>query len=423
MNHPCLNPLRRSWTSVPAVVRHNLILDFNSAIFYGIFISAISTFVPVIARRLGASPLLLSLIVAAPAIGNIIAVLASHYLQQRRRMPFMVAAWSIGRGLFLLMPFVTAPAPFVLIVVAHWLIVSLSITGYVEVMRAIYPDALRGRAMAYGRVGFTACATVMTPLFGQLLDAWSYQILFPFAALFGVLSGVTFGQVTYIEEVAATRQDCLKPWRIFLQDARYRAYSIAFMIYGIGTLLTAPLIPLLLVDELHLNYSQVGLLGMISSIFWTVFYVVWGRAVDRRGGLWTVQINFVLTIFVSLAFFLAQDMWLLAVAYIFTGITLAGVDLGWMNAIMQFARKEEISHYTALHAFLVGVRGTVAPFAGTALIALPVIGLRGVFLLSALCILLGWLLVRRVAVPPKPIGERAGGNETRDVLGNLEDYF
>ena len=120
------------------------------------------------------------------------------------------------------MPFVAAPAPFVLIVVAHWLIVSLSITGYVEVMRAIYPDALRGRAMAYVRVGFTACATVMTPLFGQLLDAWSYQMLFPFAALFGVLSGVTFGQVTYEEEVAATRHDWLKPWRIFLQDARYR---------------------------------------------------------------------------------------------------------------------------------------------------------------------------------------------------------
>ena len=71
-------------------------------------------------------------------------------------------------------------------------------------------------------------------------------------------------------------------------------------------------------------------------------------------------------------------MWLLAVAYIFTGITLAGVDLGWMNAIMQFAHKEEISHYTALHAFLVGVRGTVAPFAGTALIALPVIDRKSV---------------------------------------------
>jgi hypothetical protein len=72
-----------------------------------------------------------------------------------------------------------------------------------------------------------------------------------------------------------------------------------------------------------------------------------------------------------------------------------------MNAIMQFARKEDVSHYTALHAFLVGVRGMIAPFAGTALIAIPWIGLRGVFLFSAVLILASWLLARRVSVPEK----------------------
>ena len=170
MTYPFIRTLRQNWTAVPAVVRRNLILDFNTAVFYGVFLAGIINFVPVVARRLGANPFLLSLIVAAPAIGNLIAVFGAHYLQQRRKLPFMVAAWSIGRGLFLLMAFVTAPVPFVLIVVVHWLIVSLPVTGYVEIMRAIYPDAMRGRAMAFVRVGFTACATVMIPLFGQLLD-------------------------------------------------------------------------------------------------------------------------------------------------------------------------------------------------------------------------------------------------------------
>jgi len=121
--------------------------------------------------------------------------------------------------------------------------------------------------------------------------------------------------------------------------------------------------------------------------------------VDRRGGFWTIRINFILTIFVSLAFCLAHDMWLAAVGYVFTGITVAGIDLGWMNAIMQFARKDQISDYAALHAGLVGLRGIAAPLAGTALMAVPWIGLRGVFLLSAVLILMGWLLVRRVTVP------------------------
>lgn len=393
-----LKSLQRTWLSIPAVLRRNFILDFNSAIFYGIFLAGIITFVPVIARRLGASPLQLALITAMPALGNFIALAASSYLQRHRKLPFMMLAWSIGRGLFVLMLFVTTPELFVLLVVAHWLIVSLCVTGYVEVISSIYPAAIRGRAMAYVRVGFTACATLMTPLFGQWLDTWGYQILFPSAALFGVLSGLTFGQVKYEETLVATPRDWLTPLRLLGHDARYRVYSIAFSLYGAAMLLISPIIPLLLVDELNLSNAQVGWLGMINSIAWMLFYIVWGQSIDRRGGLWTIKINFVLTLVVPLAFFFAQDLWLLALAQIFLGITVAGTDLGWMNAIMQFARKEDIGHYTAAHAFLIGVRGAIAPFIGTALITLEWIGLRGVFLLAALLIVISWLIVRTVQV-------------------------
>lgn len=391
--------LRQSWAGIAPVVRRNFVLDFYSAIFYGAFISAINTFVPVVARRLGADALMLSLIAAAPAVGNIIAVLAAHLLQQRRKMPFMVAAWTIGRGLFLLAPFIVAPEPFVFIVVLHWLWVSIPVTGYVEVMREIYPAAIRGSLMAYVRVGFTATATILTPLVGQLLDVWSYQVLFPVAAIFGVLSGIAFGRVTYADVPAPAQHDLWQPWRVFRRDKCFRDYSIAFMFCGFGYLLISPLIPIMLVDELHLNYGEVGFLGMVNSIFWMLFYIVWGRAVDRRGGLWAVQINLFLTVFISLAFFFATNLWLVMLAYIVTGITVAGTDLGWMNAIMQFARKDDVSDYTALHAFLVGVRGIVAPLLGTVLMTIPWIGLRGVFLLSAFVILIGWWRMRYVAIP------------------------
>ena len=401
MTNVFIAALRRYWNSAPADLRHNFSLDLTAAVLVGVYVAAINTFVPVVARRLGASPFLLSLITAAPAAGNILAVLSAPYLQGRHKMPYMVAAWTFGRGLFLLMPFVVLPLPFALIVVAHWLIVSLPLPGYVEIMQRIYPDAYRGRAMAYVRVGFTACITLMTPLFGRLLDVWSYRYLFPLVAVFGILAGLMFGGVKYTEVIRRTRQGVLEPWRVLWQDARYRDYSIALFIYGFGSLLTAPLIPILLVDELHLNYSQVGWLGMVNSIFWMLFYIVWGRTVDRRGGFWTIRVNFILTMAIPLAFFGARDIRLAALGYIFTGITVAGVDLGWMNAIMQFARRDQVSDYTAVHAGLVGLRGMTAPLMGTALMTVPWIGLRGVFLLSAFLILLGWLLSLRVTVPER----------------------
>jgi sugar phosphate permease len=174
---------------------------------------------------------------------------------------------------------------------------------------------------------------------------------------------------------------------------------VAITCWGVGNLIMAPLVPLLLVDELRLSYSQVGLLGLVNSAFWMVFYVIWGRAVDRRGGLWTMKANVFLTAFVPLALFLAGDLWLVAVAYIVMGITNAGGDLGWINTIMQFGRRGQVADYTALYAGLAGIRGLIMPLLGTALLAVPWIGLRGVFLLSTLLILGSALLVYRVRIP------------------------
>lgn len=401
MTHPFVLALRRTWNAVPADLRRNFSLDLTASLLVGVYVAGVNTFVPVVARRMGAGPILLAFITAAPAAGNIISVLAAHYLQGRRKQPYMVAAWTLARAMFLFSPLLVAPLPFALVVVIHWLIISLPLTGYVEMMRQVYPDAYRGRAMAYVRVGFTACVTAFTPLAGWLLDVWGYIYLFPMAALVGMMGTFAFSRIRYAEVISRARHDMLAPWRLLITDARYRDYSLAFFTQGFGALMTAPLVPILLVDELHLNYSQVGILGMVNSVFWMVFYAVFGRTVDRRGGFWTVKVNFALMVFMPLAYFLAHNIWMVAVGYVFAGITMAGIDLGWMNAIMQFARREQISDYAALHAGLVGVRGIVAPLVGTALMSVPWIGLRGAFLVSFLLACLGWLLLQRVSVPER----------------------
>ena len=75
MTNVFIAALRRYWNSAPADLRHNFSLDLTAAMLVGVYVAAINTFVPVVARRLGASPFLLSLITAAPAAGNILAVL------------------------------------------------------------------------------------------------------------------------------------------------------------------------------------------------------------------------------------------------------------------------------------------------------------------------------------------------------------
>jgi MFS transporter, DHA1 family, inner membrane transport protein len=386
---------------IPAAIRQNFLWDAASALCVGVFNAVTWSFAPVVARRLGASTFLIALATAAQFAGSIGSFLAAHYLQDKRKLPYMVWAWTISRGLFLVIAFATTPLPFVLIVVAFWIIVALPVPGYAEVMRKIYPDAYRGRAMAYVRVVMTATMTIMTPIAGQLLDIVGYQILFPIAAIFGILSGLAFGRIRFPETIISPRRPLSNLWRVMLEDRRYLDYQIAFFVYGFGNLMVIPLFPIFLVDEMKLSYGEVGVLGMINAVFWMLAYVLWGRTVDRRGSFWTLEVNFILTIFVPLGFFLAWDMKLLAIAYVFNGLTSAGIDLGWINGVMEIADRERVGDYTALHTFFVGVRGILGPFLGAWLASIPAFGLRGAFLLSACLIFAGWLLFRRFLTPAR----------------------
>jgi hypothetical protein len=75
----------------------------------GVFVAITSSFVPVVARRLGADSFLMALVTAAPFMGNLSAVVAAYYLHGRRKMPFMVWAWNLSRALFFLALIITTP--------------------------------------------------------------------------------------------------------------------------------------------------------------------------------------------------------------------------------------------------------------------------------------------------------------------------
>ncbi len=384
---------------LPADVRRNFLLDATAAILVGVFVAVTTTFVPVVARRLGASDFELSLVTAAPYAGNLSAFLAVRYFQGRRKLPYMVFCWTLARGLFLLMAVITTSVPFVVITVLFWIIVSLPVPGYAEVIRQIYPDAYRGRAMAYVRIGMTACIIVATPLAGQLLDLVGYQWVFPVAALFGVASSLVFGRIRLVEGLADQSRTFRGIFSVLRSDRAFRGLQIAFFVYGFGNLMLAPLLPIFLVDELRLNYTEVGLLGLVNSIFWMLGYVVFGRAVDRRGAYWTLQVSFLMTFVMPVSLVLASDMGLVAVAYVFSGLATAGIDLGWLTAIIALADRDRVGDYAALHSFLVGIRGFGAPFFAITLLAIPGIGLRGGLVMSALLIIAGWIIFRSVPRP------------------------
>jgi MFS family permease len=159
----------------------------------------------------------------------------------------------------------------------------------------------------------------------------------------------------------------------------------------------APVIPIIQVDRLHISTTHIALLANLAQITAAMAYFFWGRYVDRHSPLKAVVLNILLNALIPLFYLVAGNKWMLIPAFILGGVTQAGIDLSYFNSILSFATEESASRYQALHSFLLGIRGVLAPVLGGFMIeGLRNYGLdlRWVFVVALTLILTGcWMQV------------------------------
>ena len=106
-------------------------------------------------------------------------------------------------------------------------------------------------------------------------------------------------------------------------------------------------------------------------------------------------VNTVLSGLVPLIFFVSRSIWMLLPAYIILGVVAGGMELAYFNSLIRFSEDGMETKYQALHNFLLGIRGAVAPFCGAALVTLfefIKLDIRYVFLAGALLFFTGILI-------------------------------
>lgn len=390
----------RRWLRVPIPprTRANAQIDFLAAILYGAFGGLTLPFIPVMGRRLGASPLQVSLLVAAPAI----VFLLSFWIVNAVRPihPVRLVMWPalVGRTLFLLMPLVKTPAPYVLLVALYHAVSSINTLGYAQVMRAVYPADVRGRIMALVKVGMAAFWVAGSLVGGQLTQQVPFQWVFAAAGVLGMASALVFSRVRTPDPIEAPEH--INPavtWRILRTDAAFRSYLLAFFVYGFGGWLISAAVPIFLVDVLHASNFQVGLLGAVTSAMWMLSFYSWGKMIDQRTATNTTKVVFGIGILTPVIYLLAPNAWVVQLSGVTDGLTSAGIDLGWLAAVLHYAPPGQVLHYVTLFNTLVGIRAATAPFIAAVLI--PSIGVRWIFAAAAAVQLTGMLLMRRVSAP------------------------
>lgn len=248
-------------------------------------------------------------------------------------------------------------------------------------IRANYAENVRGRFFGWIS-GVSKTATVASSKLGGLMldhDPRLVRVYFPLAGIAGIvehylISRIRWHRAEALRPAESTGvighfRDALREgWAILGRDRDFRIYEIGFMLYGLGFLMSQPLLAEFMDRTLKLTYSEATwALGFAEPVSYLVVALVVGPMLPRLGVVAVTCAAFLLLswFFVSMAFVTSPAAFV-ALFFLF-GATMAGVNLGWNLGPMRFAPPGKTRAYMAVHLLLVGARIVVAPFLGFAL--------------------------------------------------------
>ncbi|MDA1195004.1 MAG: MFS transporter [Planctomycetota bacterium] len=308
-------------------------------------------------------------------------------------VPLLLGAW-FGAGTFVALAVVVG--------VAHILLVPVQNT----IVARNYSEARRGRS--FGRsaaVNGLAILVISVPL-GLWLDhdpsAWIFGYAVAGAA--AVYAYHQWGLLRRRRPLAAPAdlETHGSAWRTLLRDKRFLAFEGCFMVYGLGFLALQPVLPIYLVDEVGVDYAEIGLAR--GAIFWLAVMVTSpfaGRLGDRIGILRLAALGFlVLGLFPLLLWLLPNRVGLFA-GFAIYGAAMACVGITWNLGPITLARGRDPVPYLNAHIGAVALRAIVGMTAGTAVYGLA--GSAPVFLgVVALEIIAAVLMLRLARTMERP---------------------
>jgi len=96
--------------------------------------------------------------------------------------------------------------------------------------------------------------------------------------------------------------------------------------------------------------------------------VVVGRLIDRGSSLRQTFIGTLLVVLVPIGYLVAPQYWFLLPVAVVAGVAQASGELTYFTNVVQMAPPHRLADYAAAQSLLLGIRGSLAPFAAAALL-------------------------------------------------------
>ncbi|MBD2198695.1 MULTISPECIES: MFS transporter [Calothrix] len=380
--------------------------------------------------ELGASPVVFGMLSSIPMLVNLVQPLGALLSERSSsRFQYSLKTHGIARLLWLILGFSIITSPWIginsqqlilltlLVVLFSGLLGGLGSASWLSWLATIVPRKLRGRYFGIRNSASSLTNLLCVPLAGLAVSHWyggtlqGYGIILFAAIACGIISIccqyfqtdmnpalqnsslVKYQQTSESAETVTVTEITSPPNDLASIGSNWN--FLRFLLYfGFWTLafnISAPFFNFYMLDKLHLDVSCVTLYGSLQAGASMLLIVLWGKLADKIGNR---RILMMIGSLVALTPLLwlgvsanSWNIWLwLPLLHIFTGGTLAAIDLCNNNLQLAIAPLKNQSIYFAIASAVAGfsgalgttIGGFIAEFAGQG-------ALLGLFALSSLC--------------------------------------
>ena len=270
----------------------------------------------------------------------------------------------------------------------------------IQVYSRNYGSKERGKRLSWNFIVSALIGMILSYGGGSYLDSQSADpgLIFRIMGLVALSSALALFLIPSDPiEKGKNTQGLLNSLALLKEDRLFASMLLAWMIMGLGIIMTLPLRIEYLGGEsgLNLTNEQIALVTVVVfSIARVLSSRLWGELFDRIRFLsYRISLNLLL-ISATFVYFHAETIIGVTLGSALAGVGVGGSKIAWSLWVTKLAPVGMEARYMGAHVALTGLRGALAPFLGYWL--LGILGYQGVAWFSIALVTLSTLLFARL---------------------------
>jgi MFS family permease len=361
----------------------------------GVFVGGAVQQLGFIVRKTGGSPFLVALVTAGPHASALFTVFYATLLERHPARAIVATCRTIFAALFLLAVAVPAPAGLAIMGLAAVVAAKVGDTFYGRLLAGMYPPSLRGRLQSLPLFAQALALAGASTLAGGLLTSHetAFRWLLPVLAPVGMAAALLilrFPTPAVGEQPAREgRVSFVRVLREVARDRPFLRWTLIYTVPNLGFWLVYASLPVYFASVLRFDYWQNGVTLAAFNAAYCLGFLVWGRVLDRARSVSTMVGSWSLVGVGTLVTAVLPSWPAAIVGQAISGFALAGNDIAWYPAVLEFAPEHRVDRYMSLYMTAVGVRALLGGAVGGALMEASDGGSRTALLIAALLMAAG----------------------------------